>query len=142
MSQAVTCSKRVTAGLRAEEATEHPADLVGAEGDAGAVGLFLQPGCQSLRGPVELLVEAVDARQFQGRQAGRERDRIAGQGAGLVDRAQRGDLLHDVAATAEGADRQAAADDLAQRGEIGCDAIVLLGAARGRRGNRSSPRRR
>ena len=54
---------------------------------------------------------------------------IAGQRARLVDRTERRELLHDVATAAEGADRHAAADDLAERGEIGPHAVELLSAA-------------
>ena len=45
-------------------------------------------------------------------------------------------------AAAVGRHRQAAADDLAQAGEVGRDAEQLLRAARRRGGSRSSPRRR
>ena len=38
---------------------------------------------------------------------------------------------HDVGASAEGAHRQAAADDLAEAGQVGTDAVHLLQAARG-----------
>ena len=67
--------------------------------------------------------------QLQGRQARRHRHRIAAERAGLVDRPARRDLFHQVALAAIGADRHAAADDLAEGGEVGIDAIQLLGAA-------------
>ena len=48
---------------------------------------------------------------------------------GLVDRALGRDLVHDVGAPAVDAQRQAAADDLAQAGQVGLDAEELLRAA-------------
>ena len=50
----------------------------------------------------------------QGRQAAGGGDRIARQRAGLVDRAERRQLLHHVARAAEGRQRHAAADHLAE----------------------------
>ena len=47
-----------------------------------------------------------------------------------------------VGAAAERADRQAAADDLAERRQVGQHALAFLHAARRRRESRSSPRRR
>ena len=56
---------------------------------------------------------------------------------------ERRQMLHDVAPPAEGADRHAAADHLAERGEVGrLDAVERLRAAAARRGSRSSPRRK
>ena len=78
---------------------------------------------------VELVVEAGRLDQLQHRQARRHRDRIAAQRAGLVDRAGRRDLLHDLAASAVRADRHAAADDLAERGQVRRDAVQRLRAA-------------
>ena len=52
--------------------------------------------------------------QAQRRQPGCHRDRIPRQRPGLIDRAERRDLLHDRALAAEGADRHAAADHLAE----------------------------
>ena len=53
---------------------------------------------------VRLLAGAVGG-QAQGRDAGGGRQRVPRQGAGLVDRPDRGDLLHDIAASAIRADR-------------------------------------
>ena len=76
------------------------------------------------------------------REAGRHRERIARERAGLIDRPVGRELRHDVGAAAERADRQPAADDLAERREVGRDAFALLRAAARRRESRSSPRRR
>ena len=67
----------------------------------------------------------------QHRESGAHRQRIAGERARLVDRAGRRDLAHDVRAAAVGADRQPAADHLAERGQVGPDAVALLRAAEG-----------
>ena len=63
------------------------------------------------------------------RETGDHRDRVARQRARLVDGADRRELLHDLALAAERADREAAADDLAERGEVRRDAVELLRAA-------------
>ena len=41
------------------------------------------------------------------------------------------EVPHDVAPARDRGEREAAADDLAERGEVGHDAVVLLGAAVG-----------
>ena len=55
--------------------------------------------------------------------------RIAAERSGLVDRAQRREHVHHVGASAEGSAGQAAAEDLAQRSQVGSDAVELLRAA-------------
>ena len=60
---------------------------------------------------------------------GRRGQRVAGQRAGVEHRAERRQRLHDVAPAADGADRQAAADDLAERREVGRDVVLRLRAA-------------
>src|SRR5690606_7449069 len=64
------------------------------------------------------VVEARLAHQLQGGEPGGHRHRIAAQGAGLVDRARRGDLRHQLTPATEGAHRHAAADDLAEGAEV------------------------
>ena len=73
---------------------------------------------------------------------GRHRERVPRQRAGLVDRAGRRHQLHQIGAAAVGADRQAAADDLAEAGQIRPDAVDRLRAACAPRGSPKSPRRR
>ena len=97
-------------------------------GDAGVTRRVREaagePGAELRQVPVQL------RRQLAERpQAGRHRQRIARQRAGLVDGARRRDELHQIGASAVGADRQAAADDLAETGEIRLDAEDLLRAA-------------
>ena len=48
---------------------------------------------------------------------------------GLVNWPERRELIHDFRTTAEGADRQAAADDFAERGQVGLNPVDFLGAA-------------
>ena len=59
------------------------------------------------------------------------RQRIAAQRSCLVHRTNRGDHVHELRRTAISADRQAATDDLAQRGEVGLDVIQLGSASEG-----------
>ena len=71
-------------------------------------------------------------RQFaQHRQPRSQGHRVAGEGAALADAApgRRVVAVHDVGAPAERAHREAAADDLPERGQIGRDAVMLLRAA-------------
>lgn len=115
----------------AEVQAEHGACLRGDERNAGGIGALLQAG-EHARGVVaQLGVEARAADQLEGGQAGGHGQRVTRQCASLVDRAERGDALHDRALAAEAADRHAAADDLAEGGQVGVDAVVRLGAAEG-----------
>ena len=82
----------------------------------------------------ELRHVAIQLRRQLGQrpEPGGHRERIARERAGLVDRTGRRDQLHDIGAAAIGADRQAAADDLAEAGQVRPDAEHLLRAARRR----------
>ena len=115
----------------AEVQAEHAARLGGDEGDAGGIRALLQ-AVEHARGVGgQFVVETGAADQAQGGQAGGHRQRVARERAGLVDRAQRGNLLHDLALAAEGAHRHAAADDLAEGRQVRGDPVVGLGAAEG-----------
>ena len=59
----------------------------------------------------------------------RHGNRVSGQGARLIDGAERCHLLHQLPAAAVGANRHTAADNFAIGHKIGTDTIVLLGAA-------------
>src|SRR3546814_2207966 len=74
-------------------------------------------------------MEARRLDQFEHRQAGGHRNRVAAERTGLVDRPARCDLLHQFTAAAVGAHRHAAADDLAEGRQVGRDAIARLRAA-------------
>ena len=80
---------------------------------------------------VQPLVKAGNRDQIERCESGSHRHRVAGQCARLVNRAERSEPLHDVAAAAERAHRHAAADDLAERREIRAYAVQLLRAAKG-----------
>src|SRR3954470_8664385 len=66
---------------------------------------------------------------FQSRQSRRHRKRIATQRAGLVDRSERRQSVHDFAAPTESAHGQSAADDFAETCEVGRDSEAGLRAA-------------
>ncbi len=68
---------------------------------------------------------------LQGGQPGGHGHGVSGEGAGLVDVAAGGDALHDPAFPAVAAHGEAAADDLAQGGQVGGDLEPGLGAAEG-----------
>ena len=81
-------------------------------------------------GDPEAVVEAGLLHHFQSRETGCHGDRIAGQGAGLIDGAERREALHHVTASAKGSKRHAAADHLSQGGQVGGHPEQPLGAAR------------
>ena len=81
----------------------------------GADGLHAGEG-----GGVELL---------EGGEAGGDRDRVARERAGLVDRARGRELAHEVGATTKRGEGEAAADDLAEAGQVGGDVVQLLRGA-------------
>jgi len=64
-------------------------------------------------------------------EAGGDGEGISGESACLIHGAIWGEVVHDFGATAEGADGEAAADDLSEGGEIGDDAAEFLVAAAG-----------
>src|SRR5690606_16695823 len=113
------------------EEPEHRADAGAGPRDPVGFGpgreALTQPGGHGLERGVGLV--ALD--DLQGREAGGDRQRVSAQGAGLIDGPERGDALHDLASAPVGADRHAAADDLAEASEIRGHAEALLGAAWG-----------
>ena len=104
----------------------HPVDLHLRSGRSRRLD---QPGLELL---AELLQPGVLGRAElpEGGDARRHGERVPGEGAGLVDRAGRGDPVHHVRTAAERADREAAADHLAEGDEVGTDPVDLAGAAR------------
>ena len=119
--------------LAGEEPGKHGADAVGGQGDAGLAG----DGSDALRdacgGGFEAVVDGflVLDEMAEGGDAGGHGEGIAAEGSGLVDGAERGEILHDVGSSAEGSAGQTAADDLAEGGEVGLDGVDLLGATEG-----------
>ena len=94
-----------------------------------ALGDAAQAGLEIGGGALELLVGLGAREARQRREAGRHRERVARQRAGLVDRAERCEPLHQVAAPAERGGRHAAADDLAQHRQVRDDVVALLRTA-------------
>ena len=118
-----------------EEDAEHRTGLMRLDRDAGFLGL-LEPAEQELlrlerqhAAVVRLARLRLCRDDLERLDAGRHRERIARERARLVDGARRRDLHHDVASSAVGRDRQAAADDLAEACEVRRDAIGRLCAA-------------
>ena len=74
--------------------------------------------------------DAVDVRRelAQRGQPGGSGERVPGQGSGVEHRAERGQRLHHIAPATDGADRQSAADHLAERREVRSDVVASLGA--------------
>ena len=116
--------------LAREEQAEHPADVIRGERHAGAAAAVRKAPHQRVGRRSEALVEA-------GHRNRASVARPAAMATGLPDSvpawytAERGEPLHDVAPAAEGADRHAAADDLAESGHVRADAVELLRAAAG-----------
>ena len=71
------------------------------------------------------------ANRAQRRKPCRHRQRITGERPGMEDFAVGGKLRHNLGASAESADGQAAADDLAQRRQVGADAEPFLRSSAG-----------
>ena len=85
----------------------------------------LEPRAEAL----ELVVDRGVPQPTQDGKAGSGRERVARQRARLVDGSARSELLHDLGAPAEGGERQAAADDLAEHRQVRQHAEALLRTA-------------
>ena len=109
------------------------------ERNAGRCGLGGHAFGDGFGGGFELRVDlgGVLLQVADGGDAGGHGERIAAEGSGLVDRAERREQVHEAALAAEDADGQAAADDLAQRDQVGVDAVKLAARRREPRGSRS-----
>ena len=79
----------------------------------------------------QLRIRRLVAQQLERGDARGGGQRIAAQRAGLKHFAGGQHVIHDVGASAVGANGQSAADDLAQRGQVGCDLPKLLSPAKG-----------
>ena len=79
----------------------------------------------------KLLIDSRSRFQLsQRRDPGCHGQRISGERSCLIHRTERRNHVHQLCAAAISADRQPAADDLAERGEIGLDLVELLRAAK------------
>ncbi len=114
-----------------EEDGEHGPGLRDLEGEAFFPGRVEEGVAQGAPGLVKGGEGAGPGQLVQRGDPGGHGQRVAAERAGLVDRPERGEVVHDVGASAEGADREAAADDFAHGGEVGGDAGDFLGAAGG-----------
>ncbi len=111
-----------------EEQAEHAADVVDHQRDIPFLRRMQQACGQHLGQFGQRLVHA-NLRHFgQASVARRHGDRVAGQGARLVDRTGRRQRLHHVATAAEGAHRHTPADDFAEAGQIRLNAVIGLRA--------------
>ena len=63
--------------------------------------------------------------------AGGHGEGVAAERAGLVDGAERGELIHELALAAEGSAWEAAADDFAEGDEVGVEVVEFERAAEG-----------
>ena len=88
-----------------------------------------QPVDQRVGRALETGVRVGRAREIERGDPGGDRDRVPAQRAGLIDRADRRELLHQVAPSAERRAREPAAHHLAEHGEVGRDAEHRLRAA-------------
>lgn len=113
---------------RAEVQAEHAAHAVARERHADRLRRVDEPIHQPRRARGQVFVEARGLDQPERGESGRHGQRVARERACLIDAAQRREVRHDVASSAEGRRRHAAADDLAQAGEVGGDAVERLSA--------------
>src|SRR5215468_829411 len=105
-------------------------------GDAGRARRFLERRLHPAARLEESRVGARLAQLGEGGEAGRRPHRIAVEGARLLDEVTRllhgrSEMSHDFLASHHRGEGKAAADDLAEGGEVWHDSVVLLGAAVG-----------
>jgi hypothetical protein len=118
--------------LAGKKKRHHGTDPVDDCRDSGFAAVFTDAGGQPFGEKFEFFIKRwialndVKCCQSRGDGAG-----VAGQGARLIDLACRGDMTHDVAGAAIGPHGQPAADNLAERGDVGNAVVKLLRAAGG-----------
>ena len=104
-----------------KEEGEHGAGLRDLKGEA----FFFGGGAEGFSDAAAFGVEfgeRVDRFEFvEGSEAGGHREGISGKGAGLINRAERSEVLHDVAPATKSADGEAATDDFTHCGEVGAE---------------------
>ena len=113
-----------------EEEGEHRADTVDPEGDPLS-GEELPVSGAEIRGHFFEGRVGFPLEEVQCGDPGRHGEGIAREGSRLVNGSRGGEVFHDLPAAAEGADGEAAPDDLPQAGKIGGDAGQGLPAAVG-----------
>lgn len=119
----------VADGAVVEEEGEHAADALDAVGNVGVGAEAVQAVGEAGSKGFEAVVGWLGLKELEGGQSGGHRQRISGEGASLEDGSGRGDEVHGGGGAAVGGSGQAAADDFAEGGQVGGDAVALLGAA-------------
>ncbi|MNW62368.1 hypothetical protein D3C74_404940 [compost metagenome] len=109
----------------AEMSRERAADPVDGQRDAMAVSGCLQPFGQADRQPLHFVIHAFGCKHLQTGDACGDGGGITRHRTGLVGRAERSDLLHDMLTAAVSADRQAAPDDFAECGQVRDDILMI-----------------
>src|SRR5947209_2069580 len=99
-------------------------------GDAEACEEFLQPAVEPLGHGMNVLVEARFSIRADRRETRRHSGWVAVVRPTVLAIADRHEPVHDVAPTAERAEREAAADSLPERTQVRGNAEVLLGPPR------------
>lgn len=102
-----------------EEHGEHRVRRLDDVGDALGFQARSDGRAQSVRGTTDVRVHVEFGRQLERGQTGSGGHRIARERSCLVDGAGRGEVGHDLGATAEGRCREAAAHDLAEGEQVG-----------------------
>ena len=110
-----------------QKKSEHAALAVAAKPDAGGVGCGLQAVDQRAGPGRQCIEKSRFGNLGQGGNTAGGGDRVARQRTGLVDRAQRRELLHHRALGAEGRQRHSAADHLAHDRHVGLEARQCFG---------------
>src|SRR6185369_3014646 len=119
----------VVDGVAGEISAKHGAAAVELDGDAGIAGGLAEAGLKSAAEGFELSVGVGAAEFLEGGDAGGEGDRVAAQGAGLVNRADGSDEIHDISPASESAHWQASANHFAETTQVGRDPEAFLRAA-------------
>src|SRR5262249_58786629 len=98
---------------------EHGADAIDGERNTRRAGAVFQARLELRAAPLEPRIHLGRAECAERGETGGDGERVAGEGARLVDPAQRGDALHDGARAAVGAHGETAANDLPEAGDAG-----------------------
>ena len=122
-------------GRVGEEQPEHAADVIRGQPDAERSRALAQAFDEASGHLRQAAVKPVLADDLQGGQPGRHRNRVARERTGLIHGSVRSDMVHDLAAAAECADRHAATDDLAEDGSGPGAPRRVPGRRRARPGN-------
>src|SRR5690606_15926712 len=109
-----------------EEDREHAADALDDAGNGRSGGGLAKDRLDLGGDRLELLIGPGRLEHPEGREARGDGEGVPAEGARLVDRAGRRDLLHDVSSAPVGADGEATADDLSEAGEVGLNAVARL----------------